>query len=216
MFKIFLFLLLFPCLVNAKTLKIVIIDSGLDNLTGVKLCGLDANMDFTSTGTKSEFNGHGNNITHIITDGLESYDYCIYHIKVFTAAHNTVGDTRAFAEAILLGADIINYSAGGADSNIYEEAIISLAAAKGIKIFVAAGNEGHNLNSSCDYFPACYNTKGLVIVGNKHKTSNYGDKVTLIRNGVNVKASGTVMTGSSQATAIATHEEALKRLKGNK
>lgn len=216
MFKTLLLILLFPSLLFAKTIKVAIIDSGLDNLQGVKLCksGL---IDLTNSSMKSEYFKHGNNITHIIVDNLETEDYCVYHIKAFSDVTKSIADTQAFAIAILLGVDIINYSAGGAGGDIYEEAVVALAVAKGIKVFVAAGNDGHNLDKNCNYFPACYKIAKLNVVGNlRNKTSNYGKIVNIVKDGNNVKSGGVTLTGSSQSTALATREELIKQLKGNK
>lgn len=211
--KSLLLILLFPSLLFARTVKVAVIDTGLDNFQGVKLCK-DGLIDLTYSNTKSERNKHGNNVTHIITDGLEKLDYCVYHIKVINDDLTLKAKfSQGIALAIEKNVDIINYSAGGPDPEVWEEAIVNLAIIKGIKFIAAAGNDHHNLDVKCDFFPACYDIQGLIVVGNKHKTSNYGKKVTVIRNGVNVDAGGTIMTGSSQSTAIVTHETLIQLIK---
>lgn len=217
MIKTFLLILLFPTLLFARTVKVAIIDSGLDNLKGVKFCpgGL---IDLTYTNNKSEWGKHGDNVTHIITDGLETKDYCVYHIKVITDQPGVKAKfTQGIAAAIEKNVDIINYSAGGAEPEIWEESIVNLAITKGIKFITAAGNEHHDLDVKCNFFPACYKVPGMVIVGNLHSSSNYGKKtITTYRKGVDIKAGGATLTGTSQATAMVTHEMLIQLIRENK
>jgi len=214
--KLLLLILLFPCLVFSRTIKVAVIDTGLDNLKGVKLCpkGL---IDLTDTSMRSEADGHGNNVSHIIVDGLEKEDYCLYHIKAVSPLKNNYN--LALAMAIYHKVDIINYSAGGPTSDVWEEALVTLAIKNGIKLITAVGNHSQDLDKNCNFFPACYvkNTPGLITVANNHKSSNYGKKtVTFTRNGVNVAAGGTTLSGSSQATAMVSREILIKLLKENK
>ena len=78
------------------------------------------------------------------------------------------------------------------------------------KIIAAAGNEHASLELAENaYFPALYD-KRIIVVGNNTKdgvrsnSSNYGEPVTRWEVGEDVEAYGIVMTGTSQATAVAT------------
>lgn len=215
--KLFLLTLIFPSLVFAKTIKIAVIDSGLDEVQtiGLKLCK-DGMQDFTATSMTSEIGGHGNNVSHIIGDGLLLEDYCMYHFKAFSDnKHAKIGVNSAIAMAINMKVDIINYSAGGITSFIWEEAIIELALKRGIIFVAAAGNNSENLDKNCDYFPGCY--VGVKMVGNlKNKLSNYGKVIKIWRNGNCINAGNVTMSGTSQATAIYSRELLLKLIKEQK
>ena len=50
---------------------------------------------------------------------------------------------------------LINFSGGGYDYSKREHDAINLAISRGIKVVVAAGNDGRNMDKSCTYFPAC-------------------------------------------------------------
>lgn len=215
--KLLFLIILFPSLLFAKTIKVAVIDTGLDKLKGVKLCP-NGNIDLTETNTHSERGQHGNNIVHIISDNLDNVDYCIYSIKVITNNETLKSKfNQGIALAIEKNVDIINYSAGGPESEIWEEAIVYLAVKKGIKFIVAAGNNGHDLDKKCDFFPACYKFPGMTIVGNKHKSSNYGkNTVNVVRKAVNINAGNVVMTGTSQSCALETRRQLLDMIKNVK
>ncbi len=205
-------ILLFPSLIFARTLRIAVIDSGLTEVKGVKLCK-EGIIDLTRTNTKSEYYKHGDNITHIISDALGDLDYCIVHIKAFSEHTNYYfASADAFSFALNLNVDIINYSAGGLLYSKLEAKWISLALKKGIKVIVAAGNERIDLDKKCNYYPACI--QGVALVGNIDNVySNYGKRVTAWRNGNNIKAGGTTLSGTSQACALYTRDLALKMIK---
>jgi hypothetical protein len=212
-----LILLLFPSILFARTIKVAILDTGLDQMQGVKLCK-DGLKDFSnSDNTRSERGGHGNNIHHIIVDGLEKEDFCVYHYKVIN--DKTAYMLSALVAAIVNKVDIINYSAGGHGDDIWEKALISLALHSGIIVNVAAGNEDTNLDKNCNFFPACYfKLPNFNVVGNLrgHRT-NYGGKVvTRWIDGNKINAGGQVMSGSSQSTALLSREILIKLLQEQK
>lgn len=208
--KYLLLSLLISLNVQAKNIRIAVIDSGLSEKAGVNLCehGL---VDVTGTGLKAEYASHGNNITHIITDNLNGKDYCLVSIKAFSEKRSG-SDYVALAiyVAVSRKVDIINISGGGTHYDKDESKAIKLAIDNGIIVVTAAGNNYQDLDKKCNFFPACY--FGVITVANKNTpSSNYGNKVIdLWRNGNNVKAGGTTLSGTSQAAAIASHELALK------
>jgi hypothetical protein len=71
---------------------------------------------------------------------------------------------------------------------LLERILIEKALNRGIRVIAAAGNEGANLDKKCSFFPACYDSR-IVIVGNgtsltnRHPTSNYGKVVSIWYNG---------------------------------
>lgn len=204
------FLIAVPC--YARTIKIAVVDSGL-NLRAkedVKLCPT-GHADFTGTGFKDNI-GHGTNIAYVIADRLKDVDYCIVVVKVFD-----VKSPRYIFNPTVLGflhllnvnqLDVVNYSAGGVGDIIAEKVIIKGLLAQDVKFVCAAGNDAKDLEKNCDYYPACYS--GVVPVGNLQqdgrpaKTSNYGKPVKFWEVGTNVCGGGVCLTGTSQATAVHT------------
>lgn len=224
-------LILSPTFLNAgtkKTLRIAVIDSGytITEYSEAELCD-DGHKDLTNTTIKDR-HGHGTHIVNTLVANLDvNVKYCIILVKWYDPYINkfkTIDTSRSAFEYLLTQkVDIINYSAGGSAKNEQEKKHITELLKRGVKIFVAAGNDGNNLNKDCYYYPACYDI-GLEVVGNwdknkvRHESSNYGKIVTRWENGVDVIQdtgyNGQIaMTGTSQATAIASAKEANRRSK---
>jgi subtilisin family serine protease len=109
------------------------------------------------------------------------YDYCQIILKFY---HETYEGTDlaekekhdaatewntvlAFRKAIMLGANVINYSAGGASFDRNEKLIVEQALDAGIIIVAAAGNNNECLDNDHDFFyPASYD-KRIITVGNR-------------------------------------------------
>lgn len=203
----------------SRTLKIVIIDSGYDTINNrLKLC--NEGIDLTNT-DMYDIVGHGNNVSHLIADRLENYDYCIYPIKVFNSFNrgsNIEILINAMTIASNLNPDIINLSYGGNESYVDEHLIVKKLLDRNILLVAASGNENHNLDENCNFFPACYDNR-IITVGNlknnteKAESSNYGKYVKKWNIGVNRFAGNVTLSGTSQATAIETANQALKLLK---
>lgn len=192
------------------TLKVAVVDTGLDlndpRFTSV-LCP-DGSKDFTGKGIE-DTNGHGTHIAGLIKQYAKDSDYCLLIYKFFdenqTFYRNENNTVEAFTEAIINGASIINYSAGGPYTSVLEELVIKNHPE--VIFFVAAGNEGTNLDINCIYYPACYNYPNIIVIGNFR--GNHGKKVNFIENGTEVistlpNGEEGLMTGSSQSTAIHT------------
>jgi thermitase len=134
-----------------------------------------------------------------------------------TPSENTIKfSTQAIKYAVQMGADIINFSGGGFGFDEDEASAIHLAFTKGILLFCASGNENVNTDR-IGFYPASYKFENIVSVGaidesnNFLKSSNFGKKtVHILAYGNNVQSYGleskiTKMSGTSQATAIATN-----------
>lgn len=160
--------------------------------------------------------GHGTNVVGII-DGYAKeahVNYCLVIVKYYSPAQtgkqNLLSSIRAINYAANIHADYINYSGGGPEEDRVEKAAVKRFLDHSGKIIAAAGNENQSLeNPENAYFPALYD-KRIIVVGNntkdgvRSKTSNYGALVTRWEIGENVEAYGITMTGTSQATAVAT------------
>lgn len=201
--KLFLLITLYSSLCFGRQVRIAVLDSGLSQIKGVKLC--ENPIDLTRTTIASEFDHHGDNVTHIISDGLN--DYCIYHLKVFSPT-NPYPLYKAVYEAIRLKVDIINISGGGPGSDDHEKAAFRYAAFKHVIVIAAAGNESNDLDKDCNFYPACY--ESVISVGNIGRKSNYGEFIDVWMHGINVTAGGVTLSGTSQAAAMFTHALALR------
>lgn len=211
-YLIFLVCFLTSVFVEAKTIRIAVLDSGLNvrNKEDVKLC-TTGHFDVTDTGFIDNI-GHGTNVAHIIAEKLKDVDYCIIVVKIF----DPKSQLRALpsTEIALLyllhleKLDFVNYSAGGPGYQYAESILIKAITFMGTSFVAAAGNEGKDLDKQCNYYPACY--PNVISVGNletekkKNITSNYGKKVVSWELGTNVCAGGVCLTGTSQATAAHT------------
>lgn len=195
---ILLLFITFPAF--AKTTRVAILDTGFNmGLTSyVPLCD-SGHRDLTGSGMH-DTNGHGTNVAGLIDSTAAGADYCIVNIKVFDTSRGVSKLIEGLIYAYSLNVDIINVSAGGIGENIREFRIIKKILNKKIKLIVAAGNNGKNLNNRCNYFPACYDNR-IVVIGNKSDTSNYGDVVDFVIEGDEQEALGVTLSGSSQSTA---------------
>lgn len=205
--------LLLALTAESKQLKVAIIDTGIKNFSLPGLCE-SGHRDFTRTNI-IDINGHGTNVAGLIYRNSDK-NYCAVIIKYWTYGASTKENISRLLEAleyaISLKVDIINLSGGGHVPIEEEEAIVKKALNKGITMITAAGNNKINLDKGCNYFPACYDER-IIVIGNKHHSSNFGKVVDFYVDGVNKEGFGITLTGTSQSTAIYTGRH-IKRLNG--
>ena len=210
----------------SKTITIAVVDTGIDAATNTKLCKY-GHKSFVDLYPLRDNGGHGTHVAGLIKKYAGKGNYCIVSVKWWAphlppevASENM---RRAIAYANNINADFINVSGGGNTPSSGERAVVEQALNRKATFVVAAGNEYSNLDNQCDYFPACYD-KRLVVVGNLHDSiqlnrepsSNFGSYVNRWEVGTNVVSDfpgkrKAVLTGTSQAAAIATGK--LVRLK---
>lgn len=158
--------------------------------------------------------GHGTNIVGII-DGYVSkskVDYCIVVVKYYSSKQsgneNLEASVKALNYAANLKVDYINYSGGGVEFSGEEYKSVKRFLDQGGRFIAAAGNENSNLDLS-SYYPAMYDSR-IIIVGNltahgvRSVLSNYGSVVKRWEVGEDIEAYRIVLSGTSQATAVAT------------
>lgn len=212
--KYIIFLLL-SSITQANQLKIVIIDSGLNDgfINKDKLCKT-GHYDFVNNKPevgKDDVN-HGSVIANIITNNIKEKDYCLLIYKVVQkvkddAVINNFDLYRALKRARYDRVDYINYSINGrAFMQLEHEAMFNLSRIS--KLYVAAGNEGEELGEEkCDIYPACYKLNNIISVGaidsNKVKlpSSNYGKYVNTYELGVH-NINNITYIGTSFATPM--------------
>lgn len=135
--------------------------------------------------------GHGTFVTNLIVENAQRDDICILMYKVNAYVQEETRDhiQRALAYAYKQGARVVNISMGDPTFNYRESKVFKAAARKGMKIFVAAGNEGKNMNQMCNIYPGCYTAPNIFTVGSTDKTglietySNKGSKVQIYEYG---------------------------------
>lgn len=164
--------------------------------------------------------GHGTNIVGIIDDYAKQSgtNYCIVILKYYDASilhnNNLENTIKAINYATQIKADFINYSGGGYDKSPEEALAVKKFIDKGGKFIAAAGNEKINLDQKdIGYYPAMEDDR-VISVGNAKEinenaiipsgSSNYGNRVKRWEIGESISAFGLTMTGTSQATAVAT------------
>lgn len=210
-------ILLFSSLVQAKTIRIAIIDTGYymnDVISPFKPCdNFKYDRDFTKDKTMEALHPHGQNILHTVADGLQNVDYCVINIKALTIGEF---DQNAYFAALnyvkTLDIDIVNMSISGEQRSRIESNSIKTMLKKNVKVIVAAGNRRKNLDKGCSEYPTCVD-KRVISVGclkedNKTKCSysNRGKRVSTWEIGNNITAGGITMSGTSQAAAVYTNK----------
>lgn len=203
-FITFLIILFSFNVLAAKTLKVAVIDTGLDEnyIKYTPLCET-GHKDFTGEGL-NDINGHGTNVTGLIVTNSQTTNYCIVIIKAYAYRNGHRSYIpEALEYAYNIHANIINLSGGGPDQIERERNIVLKILNSKVVLIVAAGNDGIDLDQNCYYYPACYDSR-IYVVGNNSISSNYGKYVDIVYDGNNKSAFGQTMSGSSQSTALFT------------
>jgi thermitase len=179
----------------------------------------------THTGQLVDTHGHGSHIAGIIgakAGSSAGYNGVCPGVKIMSLRYynekasgleNLKNTVRAIEFAVKNGANIINYSGGGAEFSSAEMMALKTAEEKGILVVAAAGNERSNADVNL-YFPAAYDLNNMLSVtainqvGQVLPSSNWGvRKVQIAAPGNSILstlpgASYGYMTGTSQATAF--------------
>jgi len=200
---VLLLLLLVATQVQAKTIKIAVIDTGYNGPLK-HLCST-GHFDFTTQKNRvgEDLIGHGTKIVAAIEANAKNSDYCLLIYKVFGTNPATPAIVLAIDYALKEKADVLNLSFEGPLPYQYEAKVISKALSRNVKVFVAAGNKNKNLNVNCNVFPACYPLKGLEVIGSLPiagvSKGNYG---AIVKHKENFCFDS--ICGTSISTAIAT------------
>ncbi len=187
----------------------------------------------SNKGDVSDSHGHGTHIAGIIGGHCTSCDgshqgvapdvnlmILKYYDPFAPGENNLQASIRAIDYAIKMKADIINYSGGGTQRSLAEEAAIRRVQKAGILFVAAAGNEKSN-SDILKYYPADYQLSNIISVtatdnsNNILPSSNFGiHSVDIAAPGKSVNS--TIpgggygrMTGTSQATAFVSGTAAL-------
>jgi thermitase len=217
-----------------KKIIVAVIDTGIDAShpdlkDNVCRHGNDEyGFDFvTNKKNPGDAHGHGSHVAGIIGATAKNAagaigvapNVCIMAVRYYsdtaTGAQNLANTVKALNYAVEHGANVINYSGGGAEFSMQEMQAIKRAEAKGIIVVAAAGNEYQDTDLGGNaYYPAAYGLSNIIAVAatNIHNqilpSSNWGKKhVHVAAPGENIfstlpKGRYGYLTGTSQATAF--------------
>jgi thermitase len=220
---------------GSQKIRVAVVDTGIDathpdlkdNICKKK--GSDEfGFDFvTNKKNPVDSHGHGSHVAGIIGATAKAGagaagvapNICIMAVRYYsdtaTGAQNLSNTVKAINYAIDNGANIINYSGGGAEFSAAELKAIERAESKGIIFVAAAGNEYQNTDESGNsYYPAAYGLTNIIAVAATNirnqllPSSNWGKKhVHVAAPGENIfstlpKGRYGYLTGTSQATAF--------------
>lgn len=162
-----------------------------------------------------DVNGHGTHVAGILLKNVcpqvELISCKYYEGKTDSSDKKLL---NCFKTALKIRPDIINFSGGGPGYDQNEFNIIKQLSDAGIKIIVAAGNNGQDLSlKENEYYPAKYKgIKNLIVVGNEGaKNSNYGILGMIWRKGNYIYSTlpngeWGYKSGTSMSTAIYSNE----------
>jgi hypothetical protein len=194
----------------AETIKVAVLDSGLNTGFNIKVCAGER-VSFVDKNTK-DAHGHGTNVSYLINRGLNNADYCQSIYKVWNGSKDNGNSFVAALKVLTKRSDIkvVNLSIAGVGYNPVEAKIITTLLDQGKILVVASGNNGQNLTNNCNIYPACYDERIIVVAngfrGRPYARSNYGAQVDYYIDGRKKGPPGIKLTGSSQSTAIVTNQ----------
>ncbi|MGZ3695690.1 MAG: S8 family serine peptidase, partial [Bdellovibrionota bacterium] len=188
---------------GSKKIIVAVIDTGIDathpdlkdnicRKPGTDEYGYDFVLNKKNPEDK---HGHGSHVAGIIgatgkgntgASGVAP-NICIMAVKYYsetaTGAQNLANTVKAINYAVDNGANIINYSGGGAEFSSAEMKAIERAEAKGIIFVAAAGNEYQDTDVTGNaYYPAAYGLSNIIAVAATNiknqllPSSNWGKK----------------------------------------
>lgn len=195
-----------PVQVQGRTLKVAVVDTGLNTITGAPVCD-NGHIDFSGGDSTMDTDpeSHGSNVAALIAQEAGPTGYCLIIVKIFGPRGTPAGaSAKALQYLAALKPDIVNLSWGGSREYPDEtEAILDLIKA-GTKVVAAAGNRGTNFDAApgCNFYPACI--PGVTIVGNDSASSNFGRRVDIVLDGNHRQGGGSELSGSSQSAALYT------------
>lgn len=148
-------------------------------------CHTDEHRDFSSSSLEDN-NGHAEAVIGAILTKMNTHKYCIVMLKWFNKP-NEVHDFQHIITKYLKylntlnNVHAVNMSIAGNASFDAEKQGLEKLADKGIKLVIAAGNNGINLDNYCSIFPACYKVTPYVIGSSHPGIGNFGQIVSYKR-----------------------------------
>ncbi len=220
---------------GSKKIVVAVIDTGIDpNHPDLRdnICRTGPHKEYgfdfvTNKRNPLDSHGHGTHVAGILGATAKTAagasgvapNICImavrYYSETASGAQNLANTVKAINYAVDHGANVINYSGGGAEFSAAEMKAIQRAEAKGVVFVAAAGNEYQDTDQSGNaYYPAAYGLSNVIAVAATNiknqilPSSNWGMKhVHVAAPGENIystlqKGRYGYLTGTSQATAF--------------
>lgn len=197
-------ILLISILSSAKTIRVAILDTGINKHLNLPICPTD-NKTFVGDDI-DDVHGHGTVMANIIKDQAKEVKFCFIVVKFYQSFgwKNPLNFKLGLKHISTLKVDFVNISGGGQDFDKEEKGYVEIILKTGARIIAAAGNERMNLDKGCNFFPACYFTEIIVVGGKNLETSNYGKVVDVYAPGSAILPFGRKMYGTSVSAAYVT------------
>lgn len=169
----------------SKTVKVAVIDTGvaLDD-HNIKYCE-SGHKDFSRSQLLHDSLKHGSKVSNVIQFYAKKANYCQIIVKYLSkdtySSQNIPNFLQALEYVSKMDVDFINISAGGISVSEKERQLITQLLDRGVIVVAAAGNNQTDLSKNCNFFPACYDDR-IIIVGSldgkiRDYLSNYGKPV---------------------------------------
>jgi len=178
------------------TILIAILDSGIDQDHPDFIGKIEANEDFTGSGTVDDTYGHGTHVAGIAAAntnnslGVSGIGYQSRLLNGKVLNDEGYGAYTWIAEGIIWatdnGAKVINLSLGGSRKSITLEDAVNYAWTSGVVVVAAAGNSGNTRKLYPAYYPNCISVAATDNNDVKASFSTYGSWVDVAAPGENI------------------------------
>jgi len=209
-----------------ESIKIAILDTGVDQDHEDLASKIVANKNFSSSGTVDDRYGHGTHVAGIAAASTNNgvgiagvgYNCAIMNVKVLDDTGS--GYYSWIANGIIWAADngakVISMSLGGSLASSTLESAVNYAWSKGVVLVAAAGNDGKTTPVYPAYYANCIAVAATDQNDVKASWSNYGSWVDVAAPGVNIFSTlpnhtnkiGILNYGSLSGTSMATPQVA--------
>lgn len=192
---------------NGAPIRVAILDTGISNINTRHLCAT-GHKDFTNSGSVLDrhVNKHGSNVAAIIEREAGPGNWCVVILKVFGSPG--LDSFKAYLAALeyaeIQAYPILNISLSGTQKDEFESQVIKRMLDKGQVIVVAAGNNYLDLSKNCTAYPACVDSRLIVVSDLGLKSANKYGPVDIYTIGRNIEGAGVSLSGTSQSTAKVT------------
>lgn len=207
---------------GSDSIKIAILDTGVDQNHEDFASKIVANRNFTSSRTVDDLYGHGTHVAGIAAAATNNgigvaglgYSSVIMNVKVLddkgSGYYSWVASGITWAADN--GAKVINMSLGGSSSSSALAAAVDYAWNNGVVVVAAAGNSGTSAPSYPAYYANCIAVAATDRNDAKASFSNYGSWVDVAAPGVSIYSTlpnhrnkiGGTNYGSLSGTSMAT------------
>lgn len=161
-------------------------------------CQTDEHRDFSYSSLEDN-DGHAQAVIGAILTKMDVHKYCIVMLKWFNKPNETTDYKSVVIRYLrylntINDVHAVNMSIAGNANFDEEKRQLEKLANKGVKLVIAAGNNGINLDDDCSVFPACYRVTPYVIGSTYPGIGNFGRVVAYKRHPFYMGQTGTSMS----------------------